>query len=342
MKMTISTSLIGKQEEFKMLELGRTLSLPVLLIGKPGVSKTAVVLEYFKSIQPDARPEDFFVLETDESTPNSAIKGFINIEKFFNSNTIETVAPISTASCILINEIDKSSAMVRNSLLGIMNERMIFSGKEKVPCNWHLFVATCNQIPKNERQSPFFDRFIIKHEVHGINRVQMMQYFNEGCRNYKEEIDINRADSASLSAIEVPTEKLKIFVDLFIERISNRTLTYLPDMARAVCYIWGYSINQALIKCAQIMISNEAAVELSKALYTPEEIEIMGKLELLQVQKSTTQFKRDSRELERLIDTYKSNTQSKRQAFLEELEVLMIGLQSKSNRPTKISAASLN
>lgn len=342
MKRIIYTSLIGKEEEFKILELGRALSLPVLLIGKPGVSKTAVVLDYFKSIHPHARPEDCFVLETDESTPNSAIKGLVNIEKLYKSNTFETIAPITTANCILINEIDKSSAMVRNSLLGIMNERMIFSGKEKVACDWQLFVATCNQIPRNERQSPFFDRFIIKHEVYGINRTQMMEYFSQGGRCYEERIEINLADSASLATIVVPTEKIKVFVDLFIERVSNRSLTYLPEMVKAIVCIWECSINQALIKCAQIMMTNEAAVELSRALYTDEEIEIMGKLDLLQTQKSSTQYKRDKKELEQLIDAYKLKSNSNKEEFLKELEYMLHKIYADTNISKTIPVASLN
>jgi len=79
----IVTSLIGKEEEFRILELVRTLNVPLLLIGKPGVSKTSVVLDYFKSIQPQAQQEEIFILETDDSTPNSAVKGemFLRVDQ---------------------------------------------------------------------------------------------------------------------------------------------------------------------------------------------------------------------------------------------------------------------
>jgi len=59
---------------------------------------------------------------------------------------------LASSDIVVINEVDKASSNVRNSLLGVMNEKFLFNGKSKIPCNWQLFVATCNEIPKEDRE----------------------------------------------------------------------------------------------------------------------------------------------------------------------------------------------
>ena len=79
---TIETSLINKEEVFKMLALAESTGLPLLLVGDPGVAKTKTIIEYAKAwLNRDGKmsAEDFankiYILETDESTKASEIKG---------------------------------------------------------------------------------------------------------------------------------------------------------------------------------------------------------------------------------------------------------------------------
>ena len=46
---TIDTSLINKEEVFKMLALAESTGLPCLLVGEPGVAKTKTIIEYAKA-----------------------------------------------------------------------------------------------------------------------------------------------------------------------------------------------------------------------------------------------------------------------------------------------------
>lgn len=305
MKRKINTTLIGKEEEFKMLELANTMSLPILLIGKPGNSKTKIVLDYMSSKETE---ENTYILETDESTPNSAIKGNIDLEKLFRENKFETIAPISNSKCILINEIDKASSMIRNSLLSIMNERILFSGKEKINCNWELFVATCNQIPRSENKSPLFDRFILKHEVSGISSKQMLEYFKNGGRDYKNSFEVNMPNKNDFEKIIIPEEKLKIFVEFFIDKVSNRTLTYMPNLIKAISIIWEIGIDQAMIKAAEIILSKDAATELISKLYTELQLEIISKVELLRLNTNKNQQHNALLEIEKLLKKYSAKS----------------------------------
>lgn len=79
---TIETSLINKEEVFRMLALAESTGLPLLLVGQPGVAKTKTVIEYAKAwLNRDGKmtADDFankiYILETDEGTKASEIKG---------------------------------------------------------------------------------------------------------------------------------------------------------------------------------------------------------------------------------------------------------------------------
>lgn len=317
MKRKINTTLIGKEEEFKMLELSNTLSLPLLFIGKPGTSKTKIVLDYMNAVN---EKSNTFILETDEGTPNSAVKGNVDLEKLFTENKFETIAPIAKSNCILINEIDKGSSMIRNSLLGIMNERILFAGKEQIKCDWEVFVATCNQIPKQEKNSPFFDRFILKHEVTGLSSTQMLSYFNQGGRSYQKTIEVNCAIQDEMDKINIPDEKLKVFIELFIDKVSNRTLTYAINMIKAVCCIWEIGIDQAMIKTAEIMASREAATELITKLYSEIQLEIISKVEMLRIHSNQKQKEICLLEIRKLLNKYNSKD-NKNDPFVMEIEL---------------------
>ena len=320
MKRKITTTLLGKEEEFKLMELAKTLSLPLLFVGKPGISKTKIVLDYFNSISNNCEnASSKFILETDESTSGSAVKGNVDLERLFTESKFETIAPITSAKCILINEIDKASSMIRNSLLGIMNERVLFAGKDNIPCDWEVFVATCNEIPRQEKQSPFFDRFILKHEVSSISSKQMLEYYNNGGRDYKSIIEVNCATKEAMNKITIPNEKLTIFVELFIDIVSNRTLTYLPDFVKAVSCIWEIGIDQAMVKCAQIMISSDAAVKLISKLYSETQLAIISKVELLRLQRNGSQSEKCLEEIRSLLNLYKKK-EVVCESFLENIE----------------------
>lgn len=78
----VETSLINKEEAFKMLALAEATGLPCLFVGDPGVAKTKTVIEYAKAwLNRDGKmsAQDFaqkiYILETDEGTKASEIKG---------------------------------------------------------------------------------------------------------------------------------------------------------------------------------------------------------------------------------------------------------------------------
>jgi MoxR-like ATPase len=307
----IETSLINKEEVFKMLALAEATGLPCLLIGQPGVAKTKTVVDYAKAwLNKDGKmtakdfAEKIYILETDEGTKASEIKGMPDLGKLFTDNEYSLSTPIADAEIVIINEVDKASSAIRNAMLGVMNEKFLFNGKHKIPCKWKLFVATCNEIPKEEKGSPFWDRFMLKHTVNRVSAGEMVKYYNKGGRDYREKFNIGIPNKVEISEVEIPTAKLEKYLEVGYQHSSDRTLTFVPTLSKAVSYIWDISVDKALVKTAQIMIDQTAGSELQNKLMSPEVKAVMSKVEMLHSYQTNAQLELAIAEIEGLINTY--------------------------------------
>lgn len=307
----IETSLINKEEVFKMLALAEATGLPCLLIGQPGVAKTKTVVDYAKAwLNKDGKmtakdfAEKIYILETDEGTKASEIKGMPDLGKLFTDNSYELSTPIADAEIVIINEVDKASSAIRNAMLGVMNEKFLFNGKHKIPCKWKLFVATCNEIPKEEKGSPFWDRFMLKHTVNRVSAGEMVKYYNKGGRDYREKFTIGIPNKAEINEVEIPATKLEKYLEVGYQHSSDRTLTFVPTLSKAVSYIWDISVDKALVKTAQIMIDQTAGSELQNRLMSPEVKAVMSKVEMLHSYQTNEQLELAIAEIEGLVNTY--------------------------------------
>ena len=265
-KRTISTNLMKKLETFKVMALGEAVQTPILLIGPPGVAKTASVIDFAKASLGTIGNDDLFLLETDEGTRSNAIKGNVDLEALTTSNTFRINSPVTAAKVVVVNEIDKASASLRNSLLGIMNERVLFNGKEKVDCQWTNFIATCNEIPDDEVDSPFWDRFLITHEVKRLSQSDMLKYYSKGGKNFMQKHNINMPEQADIDAITLDPNKLKKILDLTHKDLSDRALSFLPILIKNVMCVWGMNQDRGMVKTVELLVGKSVAKELAKTL----------------------------------------------------------------------------
>ena len=270
-KRTINTNLMKKLETFKVMALGEAINTPILLIGPPGVAKTAAVIDFAKASLGTLASSDLFLLETDEGTRSNAVKGNIDLKALTTANDYKIDSPITKAKVVVINEIDKASASLRNSLLGIMNERVLFNGSTQTPCVWVNFIATCNSIPDDEKDSPFWDRFLITHEVTRLSPSDMLKYYSKGGKAFRQNHNINIPEEADISAISLSQDKLKKVIDVAHDHLSDRALSFLPTLVKNVMVVWGMNQDRALVKTAELLVGKALAKKLAKEL-VPEEI----------------------------------------------------------------------
>jgi ribosomal protein S20 len=189
-------------------------------------------------------------------------------------------------------------------MLGVMNEKFLFNGKHKIPCKWKLFIATCNEIPKDEQDSPFWDRFMLKMTVNRVSAGEMAKYYEKGARNYREKFAIGIPNKAEIAAVEIPVKKLEKYLEVGYTKSSDRTLTFVPGLAKAVSYIWDISVDKALVKTAQIMIDQNAASNLQNKLMSSEVKAVMSKVEMLHSHSTNEQLELAVAEIESLVNAY--------------------------------------
>lgn len=311
-KRSFESALLGKEEAFRILSLAEALKLGVLLVGPPGTGKTKIVTDYTKGMFDLTDPaqiehlnqEGVFMLETDEGTKSSEIKGVVNLEKLVTENKYEVDSHICKADTVIINEVDKASSALRNSLLGIMNERILFNGKDKVPCNWKLFVATCNEIPKDEVGSPFWDRFLLKLKVDRLSAGELTKYYRGGHKNYKTKINVNVPTEAQIDAVVVATDKLEKFLNVAYKNCSDRTLSFVPRMAQAISLVYQCSVDKALIKACELLVDKATAERLSKELLSPEKRAVMDKVDMISGMTNEAQIERSMEEIEKMVGNF--------------------------------------
>lgn len=332
---SFETSLMGKEEVFKLLSLAEALRLGILLVGPPGTGKTKIVTDYTKGMfdlnNPDHvdhfNNEGVFMLETDEGTKSSEIKGVVNLEKLVTENKYEIDSHITKADTVIINEVDKASSALRNALLGVMNERVLFNGKDKVVCNWKLFVATCNEIPKDEVNSPFWDRFALKMTVNRLSAGELAKYFKNGDKNYRTKIKVNVPTQAQIDAVHVAPDKLEKFINVAYKSCSDRTLSFAPMMARAISLVYNCSVDKALIKACELLVDKATAEKLSKELLSPEKRAVMDKVDMISGMTNENQIERAMEEIEKMVGNFAAQgkfTQSDLSELKQLVEAAMV------------------
>ncbi len=158
-----------------------------------------------------------------------------------------------------------------------------------------------------------------------VNRVsagEMAKYYEKGGRDYRERFNINVPNKAEINSVTIPTKKLEKYLEVGYQHSSDRTLTFVPGLAKAVSYIWDISIDKALVKTAQIMINQTAGSELQNKLMSAEVKAVMSKVEMLHSHSTNEQLELAVAEIESLINAYAGRGVLD-QGQVEEIELSM-------------------
>lgn len=334
-KRTIKTRLVGKEELFKVIALGEATRLPILFIGVPGVAKTQTLMDYaaaMSGFDNEKARKETFVLELDEGTKSSEIKGRVNMENLLTNKKYTIDAPIADARYVLINEVDKGSSAVRNTMLSVMREKALFLGSEIRKCNWELFAGSCNIIPTDEDENPFWDRFLIKYTV---ERVRLSDIYSKAWKNNVIKFPIVIPEKEDLESTSIDAIMMKKFAKKVHKNVSDRTMMAMPMISKAIKLIWGFSDAEAIMKACEL-ICPEKTQALSAELEDPAIVSIKTKIKTLtdgSIQE-TDLLMATIQGVQNEISQFGRNPQNQTKA--EELDLILKDTISKSNECQKL------
>ncbi|MCG2869277.1 MAG: MoxR family ATPase [Vulcanisaeta sp.] len=129
-----------------------------LLIGPPGTAKTTLVYALSKLLN-----AKWFYRQLTKFTDLEEILGPIDIAKLLDGK-IERIYTnsIVESEFALLDEIFNASSAILNTLLSILNERVVYDGNKVVPVKtWTVFGAS-NRIPEEEELQALYDRFPLR------------------------------------------------------------------------------------------------------------------------------------------------------------------------------------
>lgn len=322
-KIKIKSILRGREDIFKLLAVGYVTGHPVLLEGPPGIGKTKAVLDFTSALFNNSHKEalkNAFILETDESTKGTAIKGQPNIKKLLQDQIFEYDSPITNREVIIINEVDKTTGAVRNSLLAVMNEKHLFHGSEVIPCKWKLFVGTCNKIPEEEINNPFWDRFVIKDKVSRLSKTEIINYCTDESPLNTLEINIpTKEDLDNINLNDNQSKLIKTLHLLYDVEVTDRSLGYVSNLIKAIMCIYEVDINKALVKVALMLSDYDTSTKVSKQIEPQEISKIRGDIELVSSLSSMDEIKKNVNTIESNIQNLPKILPSTTEKEIEEL-----------------------
>ena len=129
-----------------------------ILIGPPGTAKTMLVASISKLL----KAKWFYRLLT-KFTEVEEVIGPIDVVELLKGNVRRIYTnSIVEADFALLDEIFNASSAILNTMLTILNERVIYDGGQIIPVKtWTVFGAT-NRIPDEEELQALYDRFPLR------------------------------------------------------------------------------------------------------------------------------------------------------------------------------------
>lgn len=229
-KKSLNSGFLERKEVIDMIILAIISQKHSILIGGPGLAKTAILKSLVRRIH-GLKLFDF------QMTPSTDINELI-------SRNIKNKIGIDNCDIALIDEFFKAPYVTLNSLLAIMNERIIYDPEpRKIPLV-SLF-ATSNEKPDKSSDAgllPLYDRFLFRKEILPVRSKE----------NFKKLLELK--DELKSYETSLNREDINIL-------ISASDMINIPDRIFDALY----EIREALM-CKQVFVSDRRWKEAVKIL----------------------------------------------------------------------------
>lgn len=199
---------VGREEEALTITLSLITGEHVALLGEPGTAKSALARRAADLLQ--AR---FFKYLLTRYTEPDELLGPLDISALREGRYVRiTRGKLPDAEIAFLDEVFNASSAILNTLLTLMNERVIYDGYNEIAVPLWTLVAASNNVPEEPEYQALYDRFLVRHFVKPVSEDKWKDLLEYAWRIEKEGY---RAPSPVISMEDVKaTSKLVLEVDL--------------------------------------------------------------------------------------------------------------------------------
>lgn len=286
----IAAPFVGREEEARVVTLALLTRQHAVLIGEPGIAKTALLERAAKLLKCNF----FRALLTKHTLPDELI-GPIDPVAYKEGRFVRnTRGRLPTAEIAFIDEIFKGNSETLNALLSIMNERVFIDADGsviRVPL-WSLFGAS-NEVPVESELTAFYDRFLIRHFVKRIDATLLekavvhnitgswsdepVASLEELRRIYDAVTEYMRSNAGAIAKV---TAQVVIALREHGVFISDRTAVssaHLPRLIATLAFIYGFNLKNAAINAVKYILPDKDSFDAYKKVldkFVPQELRL--------------------------------------------------------------------
>ncbi|MBD2318675.1 AAA family ATPase [Phormidium tenue] len=153
---------LDRSEAIDLIMVGLLSKMHIFLGGKPGTGKT----ELAKAVSDAITGTTFFHYLMTKTTVAEEVLGAPDLAELQKGKFVrDTEAMLPEAHLALMDEIGKANSIVRNSALGLMNEREFLNGKTKLQSPLITMIGCSNELLDGEEDGAFWDRLSLRYMV---------------------------------------------------------------------------------------------------------------------------------------------------------------------------------
>lgn len=156
---------IGREEEALVLTLAIMTAEHAILVGEPGTAKSAMARR-----AADLVKAKFFKYLLTRYTDPDELFGPLDIAALREGRYVRiSVNRLPEAEIVFLDEIFNASSAILNTLLTLMNERVIYDGYREIQVPLWTLISASNAVPEESEYRALYDRFLLRHFVKPIS-----------------------------------------------------------------------------------------------------------------------------------------------------------------------------
>ncbi len=157
----LESPFVGRHEEALVITLALLTGEHVVLIGEPGTAKSAMARR-----SADLLDVKFFKYLLTKFTEPSELFGPLDIRALRQGSYRRiTTGKLPEAEIAFLDEIFNANSAVLNSILSIMQERVLYDGYTEIKVPLWTLVGASNRVPEEPELEALYDRFLFRQNV---------------------------------------------------------------------------------------------------------------------------------------------------------------------------------